>query len=201
MFWEQTDAGVVEHAQGALPCQPYPWQPLSYAAVYGSGRLRVQTDMEYITDEARLGYAGLTFHKTIAPGEKAALDKIICVATDRDYAADDLADTAKRFVRGSAKLGYEGLKALHTAAWAAKWERADVTIEGDEAAQQGIRFNLFHLLSTYTGEDARLNIGPQGVYRGKVWRRHLLGYRSVLLSGLHGSCRAGGGQAAVALSP
>ena len=24
---------------------------------------------------------------------------------------------------------------------------------GDEAAQQGIRFTLFHLLSTYSGED------------------------------------------------
>jgi len=162
VFWEQTDAGVVEHAQGAYLVSRTRGNPFHTPRFTVAGAFRVQTDMEYITDEARLGYAGLTFHKTIAPGEKAALDKIICVATDRDYAADDLADTAKRFVRGSAKLGYEGLKALHTAAWAAKWERADVTIEGDEAAQQGIRFNLFHLLSTYTGEDARLNIGPKG---------------------------------------
>lgn len=30
------------------------------------------------------------------------------------------------------------------------------------AAQQGIRFNLFQLFSTYYGEDERLNIGPKG---------------------------------------
>ncbi len=33
---------------------------------------------------------------------------------------------------------------------------------GDEEAQQGIRFNLFQLFSTYYGEDERLNIGPKG---------------------------------------
>ena len=30
------------------------------------------------------------------------------------------------------------------------------------SAQQGIRFNIFHLNQTYTGQDARLNIGPKG---------------------------------------
>ena len=29
-------------------------------------------------------------------------------------------------------------------------------------AQQGIRFNIFHLNQTYTGDDERLNIGPKG---------------------------------------
>ena len=35
-------------------------------------------------------------------------------------------------------------------------------IDGDVAGQQGIRFNIFQLFSTYYGEDARLNIGPKG---------------------------------------
>lgn len=54
------------------------------------------------------------------------------------------------------------LKNEHVAAWARRWEKADVCIEGDVAAQQGIRFNLFQLFSTYYGDDARLNIGPKG---------------------------------------
>ncbi len=161
-FWEQLDAGVVEHAAGAyLVSQTRP-NPFGTPRFTVAGAFRVQTGMEYTTDEARLGYVGLTFSQKTSPGEKASLEKIVCIATDRDYDAEGLADTAKRFVRGSARLGYEGLKALHTAAWAQKWERADVVIEGDEAAQQGIRFNLFHLLCTYTGEDERLNIGPKG---------------------------------------
>jgi len=47
-------------------------------------------------------------------------------------------------------------------AWMAKWEESDITIEGDVAAQQAIRFNIFQLNQTYTGEDERLNIGPKG---------------------------------------
>jgi trehalose/maltose hydrolase-like predicted phosphorylase len=47
-------------------------------------------------------------------------------------------------------------------AWAFKWSEADIVIEGDVAAQQGIRFNIFQLCQTYTGEDERLNIGPKG---------------------------------------
>ena len=41
-------------------------------------------------------------------------------------------------------------------------KKADIKIEGDVAAQQGIRFNIFQLYQTYTGEDERLNIGPKG---------------------------------------
>ena len=58
--------------------------------------------------------------------------------------------------------GYEKARQAQCDAWKQKWEMADVQIEGDDSAQQGIRFNLFQLLSTYTGEDARLNIGPKG---------------------------------------
>jgi maltose phosphorylase len=38
----------------------------------------------------------------------------------------------------------------------------DIIIDGDIQAQQGIRFNIFQLYSTYDGKDARLNIGPKG---------------------------------------
>ena len=57
---------------------------------------------------------------------------------------------------------YNDLVIDHTTGWAKRWEKADVQIEGDEEAQQGIRFNLFHLFATYYGNDARLNIGPKG---------------------------------------
>lgn len=46
--------------------------------------------------------------------------------------------------------------------WAAVWRMSDITIEGDVKAQQGIRFNIFQLNQTYSGDDPRLNIGPKG---------------------------------------
>mgnify|MGYP001944376877 CR=1 FL=1 len=39
---------------------------------------------------------------------------------------------------------------------------SDITIDGDVKAQQGIRFNIFQLNQTYSGDDHRLNIGPKG---------------------------------------
>jgi maltose phosphorylase len=60
------------------------------------------------------------------------------------------------------KKGFDLMLAEQAEAWGNKWEEADIRIEGDVAAQQGIRFNIFQLYQTYTGEDERLNIGPKG---------------------------------------
>ena len=92
-----------------------------------------------------------------------SFEKRIIITTSRDYAdlvavqkaGRDLADTI-------AKQSFEQLKAAHIAAWESRWAIADVTISGNDEAQQGIRFNLFQLFATYYGEDARLNIGPKG---------------------------------------
>jgi maltose phosphorylase len=58
--------------------------------------------------------------------------------------------------------GFATLEKEQKDAWMAKWAECDIQIEGDVAAQQGIRFNIFQLYNTYTGEDERLNIGPKG---------------------------------------
>jgi len=57
---------------------------------------------------------------------------------------------------------FEDLLKDHAASWSEKWKQSDIKIEGDVAAQQAIRFNIFQLNQTYTGEDANLNIGPKG---------------------------------------
>ena len=50
----------------------------------------------------------------------------------------------------------------HKNQWKKIWENSDVTINGDIKAQQAIRYNIFQLNQTYTGEDEKLNIGPKG---------------------------------------
>src|SRR5690606_29659923 len=57
---------------------------------------------------------------------------------------------------------FEGLLMEHTVSWKDKWEQSDIIIEGDTAAQQAVRFNIFHLNQTYTGKNKNLNIGPKG---------------------------------------
>lgn len=58
--------------------------------------------------------------------------------------------------------GYTEMLREQSEAWSEIWLHSDITIEGDVAAQQAIRFNIFQLSQTYTGKDERLNIGPKG---------------------------------------
>ena len=108
------------------------------------------------------GYVQAAYAGTVAVGETATLEKFALCFTSRDYEQNVLTTLALRAASRAREVGYEALRQEHTAAWKERWKGCDVRIDGDDAAQQGIRFNLFHLLSTYSGDDARLNIGPKG---------------------------------------
>ncbi|MGG3825947.1 family 65 glycosyl hydrolase domain-containing protein [Bacillus subtilis] len=69
---------------------------------------------------------------------------------------------AKELLADVVEYGYEKAKRRHTDRWKERWAKADIEIKGDEELQQGIRYNIFQLFSTYYGGDARLNIGPKG---------------------------------------
>jgi len=74
----------------------------------------------------------------------------------------ELISAAKAVIASAKAKGYDALLEEQKQAWAGIWEMADITIEGDVKAQQGIRFNIFQLNQTYLGKDPRLNIGPKG---------------------------------------
>lgn len=102
-----------------------------------------------------------TFKQQLSAGEQLVLDKKIVIVTSRDYPLAEQVNKVAALL-SEYDLSFDDLKAEHAAAWQKRWELADVVIEGDAAAQQGIRFNLFQLFATYYGEDERLNIGPKG---------------------------------------
>ncbi|MFP9118817.1 glycoside hydrolase family 65 protein [Flavobacterium sp. RNTU_13] len=79
-----------------------------------------------------------------------------------NHAEDALIDAAKAVIASAKAKGYDALLEEQKQAWAGIWEMADITIDGDVKAQQGIRFNIFQLNQTYLGKDPRLNIGPKG---------------------------------------
>lgn len=104
-----------------------------------------------------------TFVGELTATKPLSFEKRVVVTTSRDYASEAENISANhRLVKKQATQSFTTLLDEHIAIWAQRWEKADVKIEGDEAAQQGIRFNLFQLFSTYYGQDARLNIGPKG---------------------------------------
>jgi maltose phosphorylase len=69
---------------------------------------------------------------------------------------------AENVIKEGLQEGYENLLIQQKQDWSKIWEMSDITIDGDVKAQQGIRFNIFHLNQTYLGKDSRLNIGPKG---------------------------------------
>ena len=100
----------------------------------------------------------------LKPETSLIFEKRVVVTTSRDYAdlAAVIAGNAAIVSEKVIDQAYQQLYQAQVTAWAKRWELADVVIEGADAAQQGIRFNLFQLFSTYYGEDERLNIGPKG---------------------------------------
>lgn len=95
-------------------------------------------------------------------GEKISLQKYGGYVTDMNHEATTLFSAAKAVLAKATAIGYEKLLEEQKTAWKKIWEMADISIEGDIKAQQGIRFNIFQLNQTYLGKDARLNIGPKG---------------------------------------
>lgn len=104
-----------------------------------------------------------TYTGELAPNATAQLEKRVIVVTSRDYADVAALTTAMHRLSDHVALeSYDELLAMHETVWADRWTKSDVQIQGDDESQQGIRFNLFQLFSTYYGEDSRLNIGPKG---------------------------------------
>lgn len=90
-----------------------------------------------------------------APGEKAGMDKVVSVYTARDCAAPLPKALANE------EADYDILLEQHQEVWKKHWLTADIQIEGDDAAQQGIRFNLFHLIQANARNDGRVSLAAK----------------------------------------
>ena len=118
-------------------------------------------DLEVKLNECEL-YVENSFDHALYQGEKYTLHKYVSIASSVKYPSSELVDKSISCVKNSASLGFDALLHNHIGAWDKIWDAADIVIDGDSAAQQGIRFNIFHLYQTYTGKNAKLNIGPKG---------------------------------------
>jgi maltose phosphorylase len=107
-------------------------------------------------------YAEAEIKVSLKAGETLTLEKTVAVITNRDFPSETVSEQAMATLSEHSAKDYAELFDGHANAWALVWRDSDITIEGDAAAQQGIRFNIFHLHQTYTGEDPGLNIGPKG---------------------------------------
>ena len=121
--------------------------------------VEVQIQPEIMKKEA---WVGNRFERVVKEGEEFTIEKIVGVTSSLNYSKNDILVASKKSTKAGFDKGFNQLFASHSNEWKQKWIHSDIKIEGDIAAQQGIRFNIFHLHQTYTGEDERLNVGPKG---------------------------------------
>ena len=136
---------------------------------FGTPQFTTEMLMENVSDldakepvETELKVANV-LSGTLESGKKTVFEKRVVVLTSRDYETlEDLDAAGEKLSAKQAESSFDELKEAQANGWAKRWEKADVVVEGNDESQQGIRFNLFQLFSTYYGNDARLNIGPKG---------------------------------------
>ena len=124
--------------------------------------IKVNGNIDNINHSNSNRYSENEIEMNISRGEIVGIEKYITIVSTRDYEKSQLIKESKKILDEETIKGYETLYKEHCEAWNKRWETADIKIDGDILAQQGIRYNLFQLFSTYYGEDSRLNIGPKG---------------------------------------
>ena len=111
---------------------------------------------------SREGYVENEISLEITKGEELVLYKYVSIVSSQNYEKSELIDACTSGIKRAKHQSFDKLLEEQSRIWAQKWANGDIIIEGDVSAQQGIRFNIFQLHQTYTGEDAGLNIGPKG---------------------------------------
>lgn len=120
-----------------------------------------QTDLSYESEKSST-YASCSYAHQTLKGQTYTIQKFGGYVVDRNHDESELVAAAKKVLKEANDLGFDQLLERQKQSWKQIWDMADITISGDVKAQQGIRFNIFHLNQTYLGTDARLNIGPKG---------------------------------------
>ncbi|SFB13027.1 MULTISPECIES: glycoside hydrolase family 65 protein [unclassified Bacillus (in: firmicutes)] len=161
-FWTEISKEATEyHASLVMKTKDNPFGTPTFQVATS---MKVEVGGEVVSVEAtsKNEYVENKVVVKASQGKAVNLVKYVAVTTDRDYLTNELTNKGKEVLERSSEKGFEQLLNEHSNGWLKRWEMADIEISGDDEAQQGIRFNLFQLFSTYYGEDARLNIGPKG---------------------------------------
>jgi len=108
----------------------------------------------------------------VRPGQLICFQRLVAM-TRRETPEPDPGAAAREALDSAQGLGWTGLVAEHEAAWAARWRLSDVQVDGDDQAQEALRFAGYHLNSAANPADEHVSIGARALtgedYRGHVF--------------------------------
>lgn len=106
--------------------------------------------------------SGYSLGADVKPGDRITLIKYVAVVTSLQPRVIHIVEEAQQEALRAKQIGWDQLLADHSGVWHKLWQQTDVRIEGDPAAQQAIRYNIYQLYQTYRDDNPRLNIAPKG---------------------------------------
>ena len=116
------------------------------------------------------GYGRFRDQRLRGAGADWVLDRIACYEGAPAGRADER--TALARVDEARELGFDTMLSDHRRAWAARWEDADVRIDGDRELQLAVRLALFHLIAS-VADEGEAAVGARGLtgagYHGHVF--------------------------------
>lgn len=141
----------------------------------------------------------IRIYNDLAVGETMTVEKVVVMYTSRDVedplqtaiehhhkilqSSASPAESSSHYtvlVEGATYINpcrqvepFETLLAEHKQAWHEYWQVSDVIIEGDDRAQQAVRYNIYQLRISTSSHDSRYSIAAKGLtgfgYRGHVF--------------------------------
>lgn len=125
--------------------------------------LTPKSDQQDVSFFEAAEYAGCAEYQTkVEPNVTVCLEKFMVYTSDLDRKKEELHEFTEGELRTARIRGYDLLAEEHKSYVHEFWEHADVTVDGDDALQQGIRFNLFHIMQA-AGRDGRTGMGAKGL--------------------------------------
>lgn len=122
-------------------------------------QVKADADAEVIE---RSDYVANRIGCQLEPGDEVIFYKYASVLSSMNHHPSGMVKEGRKLLGSAMEAGFDLLFKEHSEGWENNWAHSDIIIDGDVAAQQAIRFNIFQLNQTYTGKDDRLNIGPKG---------------------------------------
>ncbi|WP_410873148.1 glycoside hydrolase family 65 protein [Nocardia sp. A7] len=112
-------------------------------------------------------------------GESVRVDKLVGIATSRDYRAS--APVRARAVDTVTRAATFDLAAeANRAAWERLWAVADCEVVGDDRVTRALRFAIYHLLIAADPDDPTVSIGAKSL-SGEGYRGHVFWDTEVML--------------------
>ncbi len=114
--------------------------------------------------------AGVKLQFRLVQGVTLRVDRLVAHKIDkrRGAPAGPVWQAGMKEAAALLKTTFDREHRRHAAYWEKVWKRFDISIEGDPANEQGTRYCIYQMLSTYHGVDPSLNIGAKGL-TGEVY--------------------------------